>query len=280
VSRDGSGRRDHEAFDELAVGWALKALEPDDESRFARHLHECSRCNQTVREAQEMTAAMAMAVPMEQPSSALRARIMAAAAATPRDAEVAPPLQLPLRPPGRVISSGSRQVRPRHRPRPRLLVMARGVALAAALALVVGLGVWNVDLRNDRAEAQAFAARQAEVLDELNDRGIYHVAPLETSDGQAVGMVVVHDGAAKVMADGLPVNDAERETLVLWGMRSQLSPVALGTFDVVHSELDVRTVSSTSTVLDAYDGYAISLEPGRRAPSTPTDTIATGTVGS
>jgi anti-sigma-K factor RskA len=158
--------------------------------------------------------------------------------------------------------------------------MARGVALAAALALVVGLGVWNVDLRNDRAEAQAFAARQAEVLDELNDRGIYHVAPLETSDGQAVGMVVVHDGAAKVMADGLPVNDAERETLVLWGMRSQLSPVALGTFDVVHSELDVRTVSSTSTVLDAYDGYAISLEPGRRAPSTPTDTIATGTVGS
>ncbi|MBA2414658.1 MAG: anti-sigma factor [Geodermatophilaceae bacterium] len=280
MSRDGSGRRDHEAFDELAVGWALKALEPDDESRFARHLHECSRCNQTVREAQEMTAAMAMAVPMEQPSSALRARIMAAAAATPRDAEVAPPLQLPLRPPGRVISSGSRQVRPRHRPRPRLLVMARGVALAAALALVVGLGVWNVDLRNDRAEAQAFAARQAEVLDELNDRGIYHVAPLETSDGQAVGMVVVHDGAAKVMADGLPVNDAERETLVLWGMRSQLSPVALGTFDVVHSELDVRTVSSTSTVLDAYDGYAISLEPGRRAPSTPTDTIATGTVGS
>lgn len=280
MSRDGSGRRDHEAFDELAVGWALKALEPDDESRFARHLHECSRCNQTVREAQEMTAAMAMAVPMEQPSSALRARIMAEAAATPRDAEVSPPLQLPLRPPGRVISSGSRQVRPRQRPRPRLLVMARGVALAAALALVVGLGVWNVDLRNDRAEAQAFAARQAEVLDELNDRGIYHVAPLETSDGQAVGMVVVHDGAAKVMADGLPVNDAERETLVLWGMRSQLSPVALGTFDVVHPELDVRTVSSTSTVLDAYDGYAISLEPGRRAPSTPTDTIATGTVGS
>ena len=27
---------DHAAFDELAVGWALHALEPEDESLFAR----------------------------------------------------------------------------------------------------------------------------------------------------------------------------------------------------------------------------------------------------
>ena len=28
-------RGDHEAFDELAVGWALHALEPEDEALFA-----------------------------------------------------------------------------------------------------------------------------------------------------------------------------------------------------------------------------------------------------
>lgn len=279
MSRDGSGRRDHEEYDELAVGWALKALEPDDESRFAKHLLECSRCVQTVREAQDMTSAMAMAVPMEEPSEGLRARIMAAVAAEPRDPDVRPPAQLPRRP-ALDIGAQRRPARHQQHVRGRFRVIARGVALAAALALVVGLGVWNVGLRDDRAAARAVASRQAEVLDALNDRGVYNVAPLETSDGEAVGLVVVHGGAAKVMADGLPVNDAGSETFVLWGMRHSLSPVALGTFDVVQAELDVRTVSSTSTGLDQYDGYAISIEPGRQAPSAPTDMVATGTVGS
>lgn len=289
MSREGSGRRDHEEYDELAVGWALKALEPDDESRFSRHLLDCSRCTQTVRDAQEMTAAMALAVRMEQPSQALRERILAAVAADPRDAEAARDTQIPdaqpsalgqlrPRPLPRALGPVGGSSRPR-RPRRQVLVIARGVALAAALALVVGLGVWNFELRGDRAAAEAVAGRQAEVIDHLDDRGIYHVAPLETANGEPVGMIVVHDNAAKVMADGLPVNDLREETFVLWGMRPSLSPVALGTFDVVHSELDVRTVSSMSTGLDQYDGYAISLEPGRQAPSTPTDMVATGTVG-
>jgi len=324
VSRGGSGRRDHEEFDEFAVGWALRALEPDDESRFGKHLLDCSRCTQTVREAQDMTAAMAMAVPLEEPSEALRTRILAAVAAEPCDSElrdadlrdanlrdanlrdanlrdsglrdpgfrdterrgrerhestVRRPDQSSSRPPP-AAGASLRPARHLHRPRGRVRVIARGLALAAAFAFVVGLGVWIVDLRDDRSVAQAVAARQADVLDQFNDRGIYHVAPLQTSDGAAVGVVVVHDGAAKIMADGLPVNDAEREILVLWGMRSQLSPVALGTFDVVRSELDVRTVSSTSTGLDQYNGYAISREPGRQAPASPTELIATGTVGS
>ncbi len=280
MSRDGSGRRDHEEFDELAVGWALKALEPDDESRFGKHLNDCSRCRQTVREAQDMTAAMALAVPLEEPSSGLRGRILAAAAASPRVADSPQPVPQLTRTSARVISRPGEETRRRRRSGSRLRQAVRGTALAAALAVVVGLGVWNIDLRNDRAGAEAVAARQAAVIDELNDRGIYRVAPLASPAGEALGMVVIHDGAAKVMADGLPVNDAERETLVLWGLRSTLSPIALGTFDVVHSQLDVRTVSSTSTGLDQYDGYAISRESGRQAPPEPTEMIATGTVGS
>ncbi|MBA2552681.1 MAG: anti-sigma factor [Geodermatophilaceae bacterium] len=281
MSRDGSGRRDHEEYDELAVGWALKALEPDDESRFAKHQPDCPRCVQTVREAQEMTAAMAMAVPMEEPSEALRARILAAVEAEPREADLRPQVQVTRRPP-LAVGAQRRPARHQHRSRDRIRRVARGAALAAALALVVGLGVWNVGLREDRSAAQAVAVRQAEVLEQLNDGGIYHIAPLQTSDGEAVGMVVVHDGAAQVMSNGLPVNDAEREILVLWGIRDSLSPVPLGTFDVLRSELDVRTVSSTSTGLEQYDGYAISLEPGRQAPSAPTESamVATGTVGS
>jgi hypothetical protein len=54
----------------------------------------------------------------------------------------------------------------------------------------------------------------------------------------------------------------------------------LGTFDVVTAGTDLRTVGSTTTALDGYPAYALSLEPGRQAPSSPTDIVATGQVTS
>ena len=47
---------DHREFDELAVGWALHALEPEDEDAFAVHLPGCARCAETVAEATELMA--------------------------------------------------------------------------------------------------------------------------------------------------------------------------------------------------------------------------------
>lgn len=283
--RDHDSGDSHQEYDELAVGWALEALEPDDEARLRRHMAECSRCRQTVDDAREVAAALALALPTEQPSESLRERILSAAAAEPRS----PVAVRRDEPTGRALD---RRVRPaavgdptEHRIRPGrrslpVRTLARGLALVAALALVVALGTWNLTLRTERSQAAAAAAQQAAVLDELDDRGIYRIAPLEDPEGQPVGMVVVHDGVAKVMSNGLPINDTTRQTMVLWGMRASSSPVALGTFDVVAPDLDVRTVSSRSTGLDQYDGYAVSLEPGNQAPSTPTEMVATGTVGS
>ena len=57
-------------------------------------------------------------------------------------------------------------------------------------------------------------------------------------------------------------------------------PVALGTFDVQGSQMQLQTVGSGLTDLDQYDGYAVSLEPGQEAPSAPTDVVATGQVTS
>ena len=42
---------EHGEWDALAVGWALSALDPEDEERFAEHLPDCARCTATVREA-------------------------------------------------------------------------------------------------------------------------------------------------------------------------------------------------------------------------------------
>ena len=70
-------RGDHEVFDELAVGWALHALEPEDEALFARHLPDCPRCARTVAETEEVMAAMATDLPPAEPSEDLRARLRA-----------------------------------------------------------------------------------------------------------------------------------------------------------------------------------------------------------
>ena len=66
---------EHEAFDELAVGWALHALEPEDEDAFAGHLAGCARCTRTVAETHEVMAAMATDLPVAEPSVDLRARL-------------------------------------------------------------------------------------------------------------------------------------------------------------------------------------------------------------
>src|SRR3954468_21696155 len=79
MSADRSPRvGDHETWDELAVGWALHALEPEDEAVFARHLPDCTRCARTVAETVEVMAALATDLPAAEPSEELRQRLRAA----------------------------------------------------------------------------------------------------------------------------------------------------------------------------------------------------------
>ncbi len=82
---------DHGEWDALAVGWALSALDPKDQDRFAAHLSGCARCVSTVREALHTIADLAYVLPQETPPRRLRRRIMDAAAAEPRDAPRADP---------------------------------------------------------------------------------------------------------------------------------------------------------------------------------------------
>src|SRR3954462_11423819 len=80
---------DHTFYDELAVGWALHALEPEDEDVFAAHLPGCDRCARTVAETSEVMAAMAADLPPAEPPTQLGDRLSAAVAET---AQVQPPV--------------------------------------------------------------------------------------------------------------------------------------------------------------------------------------------
>jgi len=76
------------------------------------------------------------------------------------------------------------------------------------------------------------------------------------------------------------VNDSSSDTYVVWGIPGNGDPVPLGTFDVTSQQVELSPVSSTSTGLDEYSTYAVSIEPGREAPATPSRVVADGTVTS
>ena len=277
---------DHQLLDELAVGWALHALEPQDEAGFEAHLAVCARCTATVADTTEAMAAMAADLPVAEPTPGLRDRLRAAVAETEqvhraeagRDA-VAEPAPTPEVPATVVAFPGSSGRPSRHRPARTGWQHALPNALVAAgVAAILALGAWNVVLTQDRDSAQATATAQASVMSSLLSPGQVTVAPMQ-HDGRTVATVVARDGQAQVVVDGMTANDRADSTYVLWGM-TEGTPVALGTFDVVADGVDLRTVGSDATGLDDYTAYGISIEPGRTAPSFPTEIVANGQVTS
>ena len=87
---------EHADWDALAVGWALAALDPEDEGRFADHLPGCARCTTTLRDSLDTVVDLAYATPDEPPPPALKSRLMAAVAAEPRRSAHAEPGEWPL----------------------------------------------------------------------------------------------------------------------------------------------------------------------------------------
>ncbi|MGY2081993.1 anti-sigma factor domain-containing protein [Modestobacter sp. SYSU DS0657] len=308
---------DHRGWDELAVGWALHALEPEDENRFDAHLPGCGRCARTVAgtgqvmgalaadlsdagssDAGSSTAEPSTAEPSTaEPSDALRDRLRAAVEVTEQVRHPAPaPARQPAPPAGRPGAPAARAgdrpggdglelelEAPRRGGEPDLRPAWRRVLptalAAAAVAAVLALGAWNVVLAEDRDAARAEATQRAEVLDELLVPGRAAIVPLTGEDGRQIATVVVREGQVQVLTTGLAPNDRTDSTYVAWGV-AEGSAVAIGEFDVVSPQMELRTVGSAATGLDEYGEYAISVEPGRQVPSEPTEIVANGQVTS
>lgn len=289
MTAGGAAREEHRDWDELAVGWALHALEPEDETRFAAHLAGCQLCARTVAETLDVMAAMAADLPQAEPSAGLRDRLRAAVEETeqlPQTPRPAPqPVGasvVPLAPrPGRDREVDLRLPRPARaaESRPGWRRVLPTALAAAAVAAVLALGAWNVVVTGDRDAAQRTAAQQQEVLEDLLTPGRATIAPVQ-QDGRTVATVVARDTELQVVSTDLAVNEGDDTTYVVWGMPEQGMPEALGVFDVVTPQTDLRPVGSTATGMDQFPQYAISIEPGRQAPSYPTEVVASGQVTS
>lgn len=275
----------HAEWDELAVGWSLRALEPDDEDRFTTHLRGCERCASSVQDSGRVLAALVEQLPLQSPSPELRTRLLAEIGKTSRHTHAAPARPSgPAMPDGQLIDFAAARSRTRRAStsgasRSTWTRLSTLVAAAAAVLAIAGLGIWNVTLQSDRDNATSVAAERGEILQDLAAAGEVSMTPLHDGDGRPVVTLVRGSRQTMVMTNGLRVNDSNDQIYVLWGLTEAGEPEPLGTFDVVRGELDMRTVGSTNSGIDTFNGYAVTLESGRQAPVAPTlPMVASGQV--
>lgn len=243
---------------ELAVGWALHALEPAEEALFAAHLPTCVECGRTVRATEEVGVALAVVVPDVRPDDELGRRVLAGAGSN----EAAP-----------VVSLHEHRER-RRRPAGRVFAAAAAVVLVAGSAV---LGVRVVQLDGQRDQAAQRAAQLQQVIGQAADPDLSRV-PLVTPDGQPMGVVLAGDGAVTVVPTAMAENSLADQVYVLWGL-GRGEPVPVQSFDVSPDVALAHTVGSSAGA-EAFTGYAVSLEPGRTPPASPSEVLASGQVDS
>lgn len=267
---------------EQAVGLVLHTLEPDEELEVLAHLPGCPDCLAAVADAEGVLSTLGTSVEQVDPPARLRDAILDAASSTPqvpsplRPAST-PPLRAPRGEPAPSRPGGPSRPPAAHRaPRRRTRTL-----VAAALALIVAAGIGGLAARTVQLQNQRDAQIQqtqtiVDMVAQFDRPGVSH-AWLAPEPGQTPVAAVMVAGDTRVVASvGLPANSTADDTYVLWGMGDG-APVPLGTFDVGSAQTGPHDIGS-SPEAPSYGGYAISLEPGRAAPASPTKVVATGQV--
>ncbi len=249
--------------EELAVGWAMHSLEPDEEAAVRDHLPTCVTCRYTVQSTQEVLAGIGGAVRQEQPPPRLRARLMEQIEHTPQEEPTAPSPHHATPTP----------LRPQHRRRTGRALLAA----AAALAVLAGGGYLGV--RVNQLSSQVTAAQTR--TDDLNKALSLAADPntnravLRTTSGDEVAIVLSNPGSAAMMPKSLKPNDSGH-VYVVWGASTQ-PPVPLAVFDVRAGSTDPQLLTWSSEA-HKHTTFAVSLEPGRQAPPKPSEVLAGGQV--
>ncbi len=260
TERETTGARPdaHEPFEELAVGHALSSLEPEDEQAFLTHLPGCAACQRALSQHGDTLAHLAYASEPASPPASLLAGIRAGVAASGRDASFPDPVVFDV-----PVSLADRRRRPSARTMRRT---ASWTGVAAAVALVVTLGVANSALQRDNDAQLARGQRLASTVQLLEHAGSRSVR-LSTPGDSVQAVAVVDRGVVSLVVDGLAPNNRRNSTYVLWEKSAFGDVRAVGTFDVLHSGVDVVRGMRLHPGPGALQSLIVTHEPSRTAPA-------------
>lgn len=276
-----------------AVGWALHALEPDEEMAVLLHMPQCAACRAAAHDAEQVLSGLAGMVPLVEPPAGLRQRLMAEVAETPQRPHVLRP-----RPPQPAVPDAPEPAASEPATAPRLHRLdaedagsarrgffgpgSRGRRLVAAtLAVAAAVAIGALTVRTNQLEQQrdaesAQAQSLSQLLSELGEPDSRYALLADANTGATVAAVLVDDGQRQVYSVALPANTPE-SVYVAWGLTAGGEAVPLGTFDVARTEEGPLPVGQAGEAED-FPQYAVSIEPGRVAPTTPTTVVAVGQV--
>lgn len=238
----------HDRWDELAAGYALHALSPEDAAAFDDHLPHCERCLASVNE-HALTAA-------QLGSLAHSTDVAAPEWERIRDAVLGEPAA------PRVLR------RPVHQRRYELSRRTLAVAAGAAILAGGGVAAWR-GTTGGSTPAPVSACRAAS--------GCHVVALHESRGGKSAGSVLVSaDGTMTVVPSGLTAAPAGR-TYVVWQVPRDGRPQPVARF--VRAGSGVRARGSLGIAYSDLMELAVSIEPDGQLPTKPSRIVAAGFTG-
>ena len=242
----------HSEFEELAAGYVLGALEPDDEHDFRQHLGGCATCEANVRELEAVVGELAYAAPPVDPPDTLWAGIRR---------EIEPEAARRGATPGAA---------PRRRASRRLLP---GLAAAAAILLVVALSVWNLSLRDENAAVRDRLAALERATQLANDPSAKLVTMDEVPGPEGAQATVIassRQDRGVLLVQSLPPLARDR-VYELWGVPQ--GDIAKAQKALVFVPLRRQGVQALQFEVPIQPGtvFAITDEPGPDGSEKPTN---------
>lgn len=250
---------------DLAAGFVLDALEPDEAEAMRTHLAECAEPHLEVYELGAVVPHLADVLEPIEPPAGLRRRIMAAASAeaSQRAVRAAPGAAVtePWSMDPAAAQVGSAHGRPLWSP--------AWLVAGLAFAMVVALGTFGLFQQSELAAAREYERAVATVLDVAQQPGSQLAILSSDQPMGAQGLAAVGaDGQLAIAVRALPATAGD-EVYEAWVIAGDAAPVAVGGFRVGRE--------ATGWLVTSHDvpgrelALAITLEaaPGATAPSGP-----------
>jgi anti-sigma-K factor RskA len=239
----------HSEYEQLAAGYVLGALEPDDEHVFQRHLGGCPECEANVRDLEQVVGTLAYAAPPVDPHETLWASIQ------------------------REIRPEQRPVQPQPARRRRWWgspVVAR-LAAAAAIVALVAVSVWNLNLRDQNAGYRDRVAALEQAARLLNEPNTAKATLKGTAaEAQATVLASSAQGRGVLIVENLPPLQRDK-VYELWGIPKggKGRPQKAGVLTIPLHPQGVQTLEFNLPI-QPDTVFAITEEPGPQGSDQPT----------